>query len=91
MAVTIIACVCTVLGGAASVSAIAIAIGKPLVNNTKIMSELSVNVKNLAEQMKAFELGNSAAHKRLHDRIDKAEDEIKEQGMKIAKLEGRKV
>ncbi len=89
MATTIIACVCTELGGVLSTLSIASILGKPLVENAKIMSELSTTIKTLTEQMRNFEVGNNSAHKRIHERIDHAEDEIKEQGRKIAKLEGR--
>lgn len=81
-AITIIGCVCTV-------ASVVLAIGRPLMENTKSMAALTEAVKNLTEQFTGFEVNNTAAHKRIHERIDSEEKDIKDHENRITKLEAK--
>lgn len=85
MEYTVIACLCTVIG--TSIALIS-AIAKPLIDNTKSMTRLTSAVETLTEMFKRSEVHNTEAHKRIHNRIDTAEDDIKQHERRISKLEG---
>lgn len=87
MVLTLIACVCTLIG---TLITIVVTVGRPLIENTKSMTKLTVAVENLAKQFEISENNNKDAHKRLHVRIDEAEKDLKDHENRITKLEARK-
>lgn len=83
---TVICCICTLIG---TLLAIVGAIGRPLMENTKSMTALTEAVKNLAAEFQKSENNNYEAHKRIHQRIDDSEDDIKDHEKRIGILEAK--
>lgn len=81
----LIGCICTLT---TTLITIIIAVGKPLIENTKSMTKLTSAVEQLTLQFGRFETNNHEAHKRIHDRIDKEENELKDHESRIIRLEG---
>lgn len=81
---TIIACICTVIG---TIITISMTIGKPLMENTKIMTQLTDAVKVLTDQFSKFESNNYEAHKRMHERLDEEAVKINDHETRIKILE----
>lgn len=63
------------------------AIVTPLVKNVKVMTELNVSIKNLAEKFSKFEINNHDDHKRIWTHNDKQDEVIQEHGERILLLE----
>lgn len=84
MTTTIIACICSVCG---TVVTVVLAVGKPLIENTKTMTQLTMAIKHLTEEFKTFETGNHEDHKRIHNRIDESEKVLSNHETRIQILE----
>lgn len=84
MITTIAICICTVIG---TVITVAGAIGRPLMDNTRSMTMLTEAVKNLSNELAKHETNNTAAHKRIHERIDRDERDLSDHEKRIGILE----
>lgn len=82
--ITVIGCVCSVIG---TILTMAVTIGKPLINNTKTMTELITTINNLTNQFDTLETDNHVAHNRIHDRLDEVEEKVNEHSISIAVLQ----
>lgn len=81
---TIIACICSVCG---TVVTIVLSVGKPLIENTKTMTKLTMAIEHLTEEFKTFEVDNHNDHRRIHDRIDKNDEQLNNHETRIEILE----
>ena len=84
--ISIIGCICTVVGLCIT---LIMTVGKPIVNNTKMMTELTDAIKNLGDQFCRFEASNSDSHKHIHNRIDKHDEKLEEHEQQIHEHETR--
>ena len=60
-----------------------VTVGAPLMKNTKQMTELNVNLRNLTEEHAEYEKHNSEAHRRLWQHNGEQDEKIQEQETEI--------
>lgn len=84
IAIAVIGCVCSVIG---TILTMAVTVGKPLINNTKTMTELIMTINNLTHHLDTLEIDNHSEHNRIHDRIDEVEEKVNEHSISIAVLQ----
>lgn len=64
-------------------------VGAPLMKNTKQMTELNVNLRNLTEEHAEYEKHNSEAHRRLWQHNGEQDEKIQEHETEIRILKER--
>ena len=64
-----------------------ISVATPLVKSTKAMTELTVNIKVLNEQLEKIENGNDEDHKDFQEQLDEHDDKIADHETRITVIE----
>lgn len=51
-------------------------VGKPIINLNSTITELITRLKRMESDLDEFKTHNYEAHKKIHERIDKVEDDV---------------
>lgn len=76
-----------VLVALGTIVSVGFTIGKPLLQNVKIMTELNASIKALTEKFDAFEISNHDDHKRIWSKNDEQDEVIHRHETRITVLE----
>lgn len=77
----------TVVTVIVALAGLIISVATPLVKNTKAMTELTVGIKVLNEQIKHLEEYNMDEHKDLQDQLDKHDEKITDHETRLTVIE----
>lgn len=68
-----------------------VAVGAPIIRQTKTMTKLDSTMETLSSKLIELESKNSDAHRRLWDHDEKQDEQIHDHEIRIVKLEEGKV
>jgi len=64
-----------------------IAVSTPLIKNTRAMTELTVILSTVSEQIKKMEMENAAEHKDFQEQLDEHDDKIADHETRLTVIE----